>query len=110
MGAGWGANGLMRNGLGPGGMPNGLGGLGGGLAGLGINEYGLANGLVGDNQALLSSMGLSNLAAGGCEQLPTETGDFCGPSNLAAGGWRVPAAAGVRPAVQLLISSVLLAS
>lgn len=73
MGAGWGANGMMRNGLGPGGMPNGLGGLGGGLAGLGINEYGLANGLVGDNQALLSSMGLSNLAASGCEQLPTKT-------------------------------------
>jgi hypothetical protein len=48
--------------MGPNGMPNGLGGLGGGLAGLGLNDYGL----VGDNQALLNSIGLSNLAANGC--------------------------------------------
>ena len=67
VGAGWGPNGMLRNGMGPGmGMPNGLGGLAGGLAGLSLNEqYGMANGMVGDNQALLNSIGLNNLAAGG---------------------------------------------
>ncbi|KAK9821938.1 hypothetical protein WJX81_005523 [Elliptochloris bilobata] len=66
MGVGWGGNGMLRNGLGPGmGMANGLAGLGGGLAGLSLNEqYGIANGMVGDNQALLNSMGLNSLGAG----------------------------------------------
>jgi len=66
MQAAWGVNGLLRNGMGPNGMPNGLGGLGGGLAGLGLNDYGL----VGDNQALLNSIGLSNLAANVCVAAP----------------------------------------
>ena len=69
VGAGWGPNGMLRNGMGPGmgvGMPSGLGGLANGLAGLSLNEqYGMVNGMVGDNQALLNSIGLNNLAAGG---------------------------------------------